>query len=438
MRAGCRRITLFSTLVLAVVAAPPMGEGAPPGGGDRGQDGAVARDAAVTYEEALRDLYEVLGQRYPGFELKDIDWDAVGRALLPGAAEVQDDRTFGLRCMELVAQLQDSHATLLDGAVPVPRPPMPRWNPGLACLEDDRGQAVVYHVVPGGPADSAGVRPGEVVISVDNEPVDALIEREMERMQRYHGYSSRRYLRYHAVRWFTRRSERGADMQIVLRGPDGAERGVLLPAALNARYLPRLPVPIPGIDDSGNVSWTRLEGDIGYIHVRRIRDDLIDALDRAVGELQDSAGLIVDVRGNSGGGFDGSRSHLNFATDQDGREPARPRYRGPIAVLIDARCISAGEGWASWFVAEGRARFFGEATAGASARKTVYTLRNGLYRVRFPVKLYRGYLDRPIERRGLEPDVPLRQDAADLAAGRDTVLEAARRDLLEAAKHPAP
>ena len=44
---------------------------------------------------------------------------------------------------------------------------------------------------------------------------------------------------------------------------------------------------------------------------------------------------------------------------------------------------------------------------------------------------YRGFLDRPIERRGLEPDVPVRQSARDLAAGRDTVLEAARRFLLD-------
>ncbi|MHC4715295.1 MAG: carboxypeptidase-like regulatory domain-containing protein, partial [Planctomycetota bacterium] len=102
-------------------------------------------------------------------------------------------------------------------------------------------------------------------------------------------------------------------------------------------------------------------------------------------------------------------------------------------MLVDARCISAGEGWASWFVANKRARLFGEATAGASSRKTTYTLKNGLYKVRFPVKAYKGFLDRPIERRGLEPDVPIRQRAADLAAGRDTVLEAARSFLVDAA-----
>ncbi len=170
---------------------------------------------------------------------------------------------------------------------------------------------------------------------------------------------------------------------------------------------------------------------MGYIYVRRIKGDLIEQLDKAVEGLKDARGLIIDVRGNSGGGFDSRRSHRNFAPD-DAEEPSRPRFKGPIALLIDARCISAGEGWASWFIAQQRARVFGEATAGASSRKTVYTLSNGLFKVRYLVKAYTGYLQRPIERRGLEPDVAIRQAARDLAAGRDTVLEAAKEYLVKA------
>ena len=173
-----------------------------------------------------------------------------------------------------------------------------------------------------------------------------------------------------------------------------------------------------------------LDDQIGYVRVRRMRADLIAQLDQAIGELKDARGLIVDVRGNSGGGFDATRAHRNFAPD-DPQEPERPRFGGPLALLIDARCISAGEGWASWFVATERARLFGEATAGASARKRTYTLKNGKYRVTFPVRPYTGFLARPIERRGLEPDVPLSPNAADLAAGQDTVLEAAKSYLLK-------
>jgi C-terminal processing protease CtpA/Prc len=222
--------------------------------------------------------------------------------------------------------------------------------------------------------------------------------------------------------------ERGATVEVKMQEQDGQVHTFNLPATLGVRYLRRLPVPIRDVSDSADVSWTMLDGNVGYIYVRRIRSNLIDKLDRAVRELKDARGLIVDVRGNSGGGFDAARSHRNFAPE-DPEEPDRPRYAGPMALLLDARCISAGEGWASWFIAHGRAHTFGEATAGASSRKKTYTLKNGLYTVTFPIKAYRGFLDRPIERRGLEPYVPLRQNAKDLAAGRDTVLEAAKRYL---------
>lgn len=98
-------------------------------------------------------------------------------------------------------------------------------------------------------------------------------------------------------------------------------------------------------------------------------------------------------------------------------------------MLVDERCISAGEGWASWFVARKRARLFGATTAGASSAKKTYTLANGKYKVTFPIKPYAGFLDRPIERQGIEPDVPVAVTAADIAAKRDTVLEAARQYL---------
>jgi C-terminal processing protease CtpA/Prc len=169
-----------------------------------------------------------------------------------------------------------------------------------------------------------------------------------------------------------------------------------------------------------------LDSGIGYIYVRRIPQELEPALDQALKDLGAIKGLILDVRGNSGGGFDANTAHRSFdLTPADTTEPERPHFNGPIALLIDARCISAGEGWASWFIARKRARVFGETSAGASARKETHTLSNGLYRAVIPVKHYTGFLDRPIERQGLEPDVAVRCSAADLAQGKDTVVEAA-------------
>lgn len=393
-------------------------------------------DESVTYEQALTDLHRVIGEQYPCFELKGIDWPAVGAEFLPRARDVTDDEAFGLLCAEMVARLEDSHAHLLAGAAKLSELPLPRWDPGFACLVDDRGLPVVYYIDPGGPAEAAGLEVGMTVTSIDGAPATGAIEETMDRYRRWVGHSSERYLRYQCFRWFTRCDEQGTKVRLEVEDAEGNARGLVLPATFDVRYVPRLPVPLDGISDSRSVSWKMLEDDIGYIYVRRIRGDLIASLDAAVEQMQAARGLIIDVRGNSGGGFDANRAHLNFALDRDGEEPQRPRFRGPIAVLIDARCISAGEGWASWFIANDRATFFGEATAGASARKTIYTLSNGLYKVRFPVKAYKGYLDRPIERRGIEPHVPIMPSAADIAAGRDTVLEAAKAHLLREAASP--
>ncbi|MHC4403580.1 MAG: S41 family peptidase, partial [Planctomycetota bacterium] len=383
------------------------------------------------YEEAFVDLFKHLGRNYPCFELKGIDWLAVGRQMLPRAKKVAGDDEFGLLCLELVARLEDSHAHVGPAARQPPQPPFPRWDPGFACLIDDRDKPVVYHVDRDGPAEAAGVDVGMTVLSINGETADDVIRRCMRQSSKYSGYSSQRYLRYQAARWFVRQNKRGAVVIVEMEDLGGGKHTFELPATMGVRYLPRLPVPIPGVSDSADVSWTMLDDDVGYIYVRRIRGDLVESLDRAVEELKGARGMIVDVRGNSGGGFDSSRSHRNFAPD-DSEEPDRPRFGGPMVLLIDARCISAGEGWASWFVAHRRARVFGGTTAGASSRKATYTLNNGFYKVVFPVKAYRGFLGRPIERRGLVPDVPLRHNMQDLAAGRDTVLEAARHYLLDA------
>jgi len=332
--------------------------------------------------------------------------------------------------MELVACLKDSHAHVFNGEANLPSLPLPRFDPGFACLEDDRGKPVVYYVDPNSDAVDAGIRVGMTVVSVNGKDAGSVIKNTMKRISKYIGYSSDRYLRYHAFRWFIRQRKCGTTVKLEMKGIEGQTYKFNLPATLDVRYIPRLPVPRVCIDESANVSWKMLDNQIGYIYVRRIRMDLVELLDTAVEQLENARGMIIDVRGNSGGGYDHNLAYLNFTLEEDIKFSQKPIFKGPIALLVDARCISAGEGWASWFVANKRARLFGETTAGASSRKSTYELKNRLYKIKFPVKFYKGCLDRPIEYHGLKPDVPIFQNVRDLLEGRDTVLEAARRYLL--------
>ena len=393
--------------------------------------GRCAAQEQVTYVQALRDMHTEIGKNYPFFELKGIDWDAVGKEFIPLAEQVQDDAAFGKLCARMVARLEDSHAHMIAGSAKLPTIDFPRWHPGFSCMEDDQGDALVYYVLPGSPADQAGIEPGMKLLKLNGKPTRDAISQVANTISQWQGYSSQQYLNYHATRWCARRIEQYDRVDMVFENTDGSERALALPAIVDGGYIPRLPVPMAGVRDDADLSYKRLDGDVGYIYVRRIKKDLNAKLDQAVGELKDVKVLILDVRGNSGGAFDGNTAFQNFEPVEAKRDPNRPVFDGPMAVLIDARCISAGEGWASWFVAKQRATFFGEPTAGASARKTVYTLTNGKFKVRYSVKGYTGFLSRMIERKGLIPDKPVQQSRADLIAGKDTVLEAAKVYLLK-------
>jgi C-terminal processing protease CtpA/Prc len=384
----------------------------------------------VTYSQALRDLHQHIGRVYPCFEMKQIDWKTVGDELLPQVDQVKTDDEFGLLCLRMVARMEDSHAVLQPAKAKLPAIVFPQFDPGFSCLIDDRSRPVIFHVDRNGPARQAGVQIGMAVVSINGESADEAIARCMKRLSTYSGYSSERTLRFDATRLFMRHANRGDPVELTLEDSDGKQYGHKLPATIGARYIPRSPVPMQGINDSADFGFKKLDDETGYLRVRRIREGLAASVDGALSEMGPIKHLIIDARGNSGGGFDGNLVFRNFDPD-DKEQPDRPRFTGRIAILIDERCISAGEGWVSWFVAKKRAKLFGTTTAGASSRKETYTISNGLYSVVIPVRPYRGYLDRPIERRGIEPDVEVRSRASDLARGKDTVLEHARQWLAQ-------
>lgn len=395
------------------------------------QDTSRVSYADSPYASAFSQLYNQLGSMYPCFDLKEIDWAQAWDELEPALIHTQDDEAFGLLCARLIARLEDSHATLLPGTASTPRLPLPEWDPGFTCLLDSKGQQVVYHVTGGSPASDAGVRPGFVLTHINDTPVEDVFREKMTLITDYIGYSSDRCARYDVARRIASELDEGSIGQYRFTHPDGMTATYELGATVGSRYLPRLPVPIKDINDSTSVGWTRLSDDIGYIYVRRIRSELETQLDAALRDMHGISELIIDVRGNSGGGFDRRTAFLNFDLDVDPNATGRPHFSGPINILIDARCISAGEGWLSWFVATRRATLIGQTTAGASARKQELDIAGGLYRCRIPVKPYSGHLDRWIERRGIEPDIEIHYASADLARGRDTVLQAAISLFLE-------
>jgi carboxyl-terminal processing protease len=172
-------------------------------------------------------------------------------------------------------------------------------------------------------------------------------------------------------------------------------------------------------------------------------------IDSAVDRFRDADGIIFDVRGNPGGvagmvgGVAGHVVDSQYVVGtliQRGATlslRANPRrvstqaervapYAGPVAVLIDPLSASASEFFAAGLQGWGRARVFGETSAGASVPALMGRLPNGDVLLH-AIADHKDSKGRRVEGVGVIPDEVTPLNAASLAAGRDDALDAALR-----------
>ena len=168
--------------------------------------------------------------------------------------------------------------------------------------------------------------------------------------------------------------------------------------------------------------YTGLDDDVGYMYLRRVDASVPTGIDEALKAHPDLNGWIVDLRGNGGGGHD---------RDLIDRIKRFPR---PIAVLIDAGCVSAGETLARDFRRYADARLFGSTSAGSSSAKRTWSFPSGIASVRFPVRSRWRTDGEPIEFNGIGPDVHVEAVPEEVIAGKNSAIVRARQYLLKEAE----
>jgi carboxyl-terminal processing protease len=233
---------------------------------------------------------------------------------------------------------------------------------------------------------------------------------------------------------------------------DGADRTVEL-------EIPRRPRPGTPVE-FGNLPafFTTFEherlpvqggGCVGVIRFSVWMLPVAAAFDRAIDDVRDCAGVVIDLRGNPGGvagmvmgiaghffpeptplGFLRQRGNELKLTANPRRvnsrgQPVEP-FAGRVAVLTDEVSVSTSEIFAAGMQAHGRARIFGDTTAGQALPAVASRLPNGDV-LMYVIADLTGPDERRIEGSGVAPDqlVPLTRDG--LLAGRDAPLEAAVR-----------
>jgi carboxyl-terminal processing protease len=188
-----------------------------------------------------------------------------------------------------------------------------------------------------------------------------------------------------------------------------------------------------------------LAGGVGYIAFNLFFDPefVLGQFETALRAYiaDDAPGVILDLRGNPGGlgamamgvaGWFVERGEQSLGTMRSRNTkitfaifPRATPYAGPVAILVDGCTASTAEILAGGLQDLGRARIFGTRTAGAALPSAIETLPNG-DGFQYALADYVSTGGRRLEGQGVVPDVEFEPTRAQLLAGRDPVLEAAR------------
>lgn len=390
--------------------------------------------------------------------MRGVDWSRVRDELRPKAERAATLGELRGVLVAMLARLGESHYGIIrqetdDALVPNPGHAEPDAEPGDVgiSLRLLGGDVVVSQVVPGGPADRAGVRAGWIVESVGRFTA----HRAAEGLSRLRTDAERRMALFRLPRAVDASFAGGAGSLVRAAFRDGSGRRVEIP--ITRRVTPGEPVHFPNLPtflahlahERRQLGNSAADGCVGIIRFNIWMTALADDFDRAVDALRDCRGIVIDLRGNPGGlgfmvaGVGGHfldtavslgtmrtrQGELRFVVNPRRAtargEPVRP-YAGPLAILVDALTGSTSEVFAAGMQAVGRARVFGETSAGQALPAMATRLPTGdvLLHVTADLVAPDG---RRVEGRGVVPDEPAPLHREDLLAGRDAPLEAAVR-----------
>jgi len=215
---------------------------------------------------------------------------------------------------------------------------------------------LVQAVTKGGPAEKAGVRPGEIIIAVD-------------------GVSVAGDKRYEATELI--QGEQGTQVSLTLLGEDGTERTVTCTRT-------RLIKP--------SATGAMLESDIGYVQLSNFYTGSADSLREEVNGLLEGGArsLIFDVRSNPGGYTSELKEMLDYLLPEGPVFTEKSRwwtaevYQSdadcvdlPMVVLVNRDSYSAAELFAAQLRESVAAPIVGELTSGKGYYQITYMLPNG-------------------------------------------------------------
>ena len=338
----------------------------------------------------------------------DPAWRQVLSKHLPAFLTARGATAYQRALIALFTEFRDGHAGLAR-APDANLPPFPgrSFVPApIRCVED--------RFVVGLGADEGPLQPGDVVVSVDGQPTEALIDRILPYCSGSNEAAVAKMVAFH-----------------LLRGPEGAVRvGIArgderltfeVERTAGGRVDPSHVRPGPALQQIGEVAYLKLP--------TLVQGDIPGVLEAAAA----SRGLVIDLRAYPAFVVFDLGEHLvgeptpfaTFAAMDLGSPgtfrwgppvvlaPRSPHYDGPVAILVDAYTQSRAEYTAMAFRCRPRAAVIGSRTAGADGNVSDIRLPGGLEGRVTGIGTF--YPDRtPAQRVGVAVDIEARPTIAGL------------------------
>jgi C-terminal peptidase prc len=394
-------------------------------------DGAFS---AATREGRLAvfdDVWQTVHDRYYDANFHGVDWPAQRATLRSQAGDAHT-------AQELYTVLRRMLASLLDAHTRVYAPDEkfdwqhPRFVGIGLSLREIEGRPTIVAVEPGSGPAGAGVRPGDVIESVDGEPVSSLLDR---RLREQLGSSTPQAARSHAITSLLA-GDVNTDVQVGWRTIDNKEKS----ASFRRQWHQR--------DFALQVS--RQRGDFAVVTIDAFTWTITHDLSTALhGALRRTHGLVLDLRNNGGGDAEAmagvasyflpTATGLGEFMNRSGNvalsletgtwsllSADRPtRLDVPVVILTSDRTSSAAEILVAALKDAQRATVIGGETCGCVlAIRTRHALPDG-GELDLSELDYRTAQHVRLEGRGVTPDQKVSLTRQDLYAGRDRGVEIA-------------
>jgi carboxyl-terminal processing protease len=397
-----------------------------------------------TREKVYSRVCELVARKHFDPGMNGANWEELSKTRKDRILQSNSDEEFEKQIQDLLSELKTSHTGFRHSKSPNIPGRHAIAATFMRCNFDGEQRWMFQDVHEGGPAHIAGLRPGDILLQVRNrelKPPEPPI------------------------------FPVGDDSQYAVQKPDGKRvMGTLnVPSPRSKTH----PVIVPKA-----VLCSQLPEGIGWLKVTMfpgaVGIDLAHMLDTAFAHLKDSTRLIVDLRGNTGGGIGGlrlmsyltpgktevgysltrARKEKGYAREKlprFGRIPSHKstlfwlalrygfidksilvvteglgpqRFHGRVVILVNEHTASAGEMVAAFAEENQLATIVGRKTPGRLLSGTTFRVGSG-YILGLPVAAYLTWQGRLIEGKGVTPSVPVDLSPDQLIVGDDAQMHKA-------------